>query len=251
MSTPVNVPPVGESVSQVVLLRWIKNDGDVVAKDEPIAELETDKANVEMPSPAAGSLRTSGKIGESYKVGDMIGTLEDSNGSAKASTPAAVPAKAVVVTPAPPAALAPAATPTASAKNDDLRPSVRRLVEENKLDAGSIPGTGPGGKVTKEDVTRHMDAKPEAPAAPAPSSAPLTTAAQITPPPSAATPAPGSRPLAPADESAIGFDANGLKRVPMTKIRKRIAQTLVQAQQTAAILTTFNEVDMSQIMALR
>jgi 2-oxoglutarate dehydrogenase E2 component (dihydrolipoamide succinyltransferase) len=242
---------MGESVSQAVLLRWTKKDGDTVAKDDVIAELETDKANTELNAPAAGVLKTLAKPGDTVKVGDVIAQLGEGGAapaapaaSAPAAKPATAEAKAGIPTPA-----QSSSADAPAAKTDDLRPSVRRLVEENKLDPTSIAGTGPGGKVTKDDVLKHMEAKP-APAAPAPAPAPAPAA------PTAAAPAqtamPGSRPLpAGSDEASVPFDANGLKRVPMSKIRKRIAATLVEAQRTAAILTTFNEIDMSQIMALR
>jgi 2-oxoglutarate dehydrogenase E2 component (dihydrolipoamide succinyltransferase) len=129
-------------------------------------------------------------------------------------------------------------------KAEDLRPSVRRLVEENKLDPAAIAGTGPAGKIIKEDVVRHMEAKPRRPAHRRPRR-PSRIASRPPRPPAAGALAPTG------DEKTIPFDAQGLKRVPMSKIRKRIAATLVEAQRTAAILTTFNEVDMSQIMALR
>lgn len=246
---------MGESVSQAVLLRWTKNDGDRVAKDEVIAELETDKANAELNAPAAGVLTTKAKPGDTVKVGDVIAMLDEAGAGAKpaAKAPEAKPAETkstgptASANPSPgiPSAAASSSADAPAAAAPDLRPSVRRLVDENNLDAAAIAPTGPGGKIIKEDVIRHMEAKPAAAPAPAPAAKPEAK-------PSPATPAPGSRPLpASTDESVGGYDDNGLKRVPMSKIRKRIAQTLVQAQQTAAILTTFNEVDMSQIMALR
>ena len=256
MPTDIVVPPLGESVTEAVLLRWIKNDGDAVNRDEPLAELETDKANVDLPSAAAGVLRQSKKAGDTVKVGETIARIEEGSGAAPgASAKAAAPAAATV--PASPAAAAiPAAgahPPEARASSkEDLRPSVRRLVEENKLDPAAITATGPGARILKEDVVRHLDEqkKPSgngpsgngasaAPAAPAPAAAPRAAAPPVTPAPSAAM-------------ASLGpFDASGIQRVPMTRIRKRIAERLVQAQQTAAILTTVNEVDMSAVMALR
>lgn len=249
MATSVPVPPMGESVSEAVLLRWTKNDGDRVSKDEVIAELETDKANAELNAPAAGVLATKAKPGDKVKVGDIIATLDENGAVAKASAPAAKPADSKATGPTASANPSPGIpSPAASSSADapaaqDLRPSVRRLTEENNLDASKIAGTGPGGKIIKEDVLKHMEAKPEAVPQPATQPAPAVT--------KPATEQPGSRSLPPADDSVGGYDASGQKRVAMTKIRKRIAATLVQAQQTAAILTTFNEVDMSQIMALR
>ena len=269
---------MGESVTQAVLLRWVKNDGDTVAKDDVLAELETDKANVELPAPAAGVLRTAVKPGDTVQVGQSIATLDENGTGGKAAAGGgtgagaapAVNAAAGRTTTAPPTSNqtgsanpkpgvptpsdssdaptsssgAAAKAEGSSAKAEDLRPSVRRLVGENNLDPAAIAGTGPGGKIIKEDVVRHMEAKP----AGGGQAAPPTTQPSSQP----ATPPPGSRPITPAgDEKTIPFDAQGLKRVPMSKIRKRIAATLVEAQRTAAILTTFNEVDMSQIMALR
>lgn len=245
---------MGESVSQATLLRWTKNDGDRVAKDEVIAELETDKANAELNAPAAGVLATQAKAGDTVKVGDIIAMLNDGAAAPAAAKPAApkpttsnetASANPTAGVPSPSASSSAESSAPAAASTQDLRPSVRRMVDENKLDASAIAPSGPGGKIIKEDVIRHMETKPAPAAAAAPEAKPTETRA--TPP----TPQPGSRPLPPTDESVGDYDGNGQRRVAMSKIRKRIAQTLVQAQQTAAILTTFNEVDMSQIMALR
>jgi 2-oxoglutarate dehydrogenase E2 component (dihydrolipoamide succinyltransferase) len=246
MPTNIVVPSLGESITEATLLRWLKNEGDYVASEEPVAELETDKANVDIPSSAAGVLRQAKKPGDTVKVGETIAQVEEgakpaapSGGAAASSTPAK---------PIPSAIPASGTHPTesrASAKVEDLRPSVRRLVEENKLDPAAITPTGPGARIIKEDVVRHLDEQKQSngkgtTTAPPPASAGLVTSVTSSPtkPPT----------TAPATE---GFDAHGVKRVPMSKIRKRIAERLVQAQQTAAILTTFNEVDLSAIMALR
>jgi 2-oxoglutarate dehydrogenase E2 component (dihydrolipoamide succinyltransferase) len=195
------------------------------------------------------------------KVGQVIAMLHENGDGAKAAPAATTTAPrtstATAAANPQPGIPSPAASSSADApaavKTDDLRPSVRRMVEENKLDPAGIVASGPGGKITKEDVIKHM----ETPAQPAPqaTAGPATGGSQVAPPPansSQATPQPGGRPIAQgSDEATIPFATDGTKRVPMTKIRKRIAATLVQAQQTAAILTTFNEVDMSQIMALR
>jgi 2-oxoglutarate dehydrogenase E2 component (dihydrolipoamide succinyltransferase) len=260
---------MGESVTQATLLRWVKNDGDQVAKDDVIAELETDKANAELNALGSGVLKTSVKPGDTVKVGQVIAMLLDNGEAVKAApglrtaaetktSSASAAANPQPGIPSPAASSSADAAATAS-KTDDLRPSVRRMVEENKLDPAAIQASGPGGKITKEDVVKHMESRPaEQPAAEtaasagSPTAGPPTSGAQVTPPPSASSPQPGSRPIAQGtDEATIPFGPDGTKRVAMTKIRKRIAQTLVQAQQTAAILTTFNEVDMSQIMSLR
>lgn len=244
MPTNIDVPPLGESVTEAVLLRWLKEDGAYVAADEPLAELETDKANVDLPARAGGVLRHAKKPGDTVHVGETIARIDEA--PAPAGKPAATGAAAATAPQAPTALAAPApGTHPREARAgtklaEDLRPSVRRLVEENKLSPAAIAPTGPGGRITKEDALRHMEAT-----GPRKSDGqPAATAPAVSPAPPA--PAPGS------GLAALGpFDASGVKRVPMSKIRKRIAERLVQAQQTAAILTTFNEIDMSAVMALR
>ena len=239
MPTNVDVPPLGESVSEAVLLRWLKNDGDAVTVGEPLAELETDKANVDLPSTAAGVLRRAKDAGATVKVGEVIARIEEGTGGNGAPVKAAPEAKS-----AQPPAPAPAAP--SPAKPEDLSPAVRRMVEENNLDPTKVKATGPSGRLTKEDVQAHLDAqgvnksdRAQVETERAEKPAPAKTAA-----PAAAPPAPPQPAPAPASQG-------GVRREPMSKIRKRIAQNLVQAQQTAAILTTFNEVDLSQVMALR
>ena len=240
MPTNVDVPPLGESVREAVLIKWHKQDGDTVAAAEPIAELETDKANVDVPAPAAGVIRRVKKEGDTVSIGETIARI-DENGAAGKSAPPATSGKA----PAPAASDA-KAQGKAETRPEDMRPSVRRLAEENKLtsaDLKGITGSARGGQVTKEDVVAQLDKGKSAPAPSAPS-AKLQTA----PPAPAPQPAPApSRALAQIGD----FGPDGTKRVPMTKIRKKIAERLIEAQQTAAILTTFNEVDMSAIMDLR
>jgi 2-oxoglutarate dehydrogenase E2 component (dihydrolipoamide succinyltransferase) len=258
MPTNVDVPPLGESVREAVLIKWHKNDGDTVTDQEPLAELETDKANVDVPAPAAGVLRRVKNEGDTVAIGDTIARIDEggsgAGGNAKQQAAPAQPqaAKAASETkppttpggagyggqvaaptkPASPPVTAPAASNKSSAQGtEDFRPSVRRIVEENKLDPADLKGTGPGGKVTKEDATRLAESGPSRPNEPREEEA---------------------RPLALAPTSAIFVnESDGIKRVPMTKIRKKIAERLVQAQQTAAILTTFNEVDMSAIFDIR
>ena len=262
MPTNVDVPALGESVREAVLIKWHKQDGDTVAADEPVAELETDKANVDVPSRAAGVFKRVVSEGQTVQIGATIaqvfasgeaGAPSANGGGKSAATPKAAPAAPA------PAAPAPDAKPQAKAeaKPEDLRPSVRRLVEENKLNPSDLKGTGRGGQVTKEDVVAQLgkgkvndadQAQREARAAEA-TPAPSGAKPQVAAAPAAAAP-PASAPTRAL--SALGeFNADGTKRVPMTKIRKKIAERLVQAQQTAAILTTFNEVDMSAIMDMR
>jgi len=239
MPTNIEIPPLGESITEAVLLRWLKNDGDYVAVDEELVELETDKANVPLPSRAAGVLRQAKKAGDTVRVGETIARIDEAPVGAKAPPipqKAAVPSAASAVAPRPPVT-APVAQTQSLAQ--DLRPSVRRLVEENKIDPATIGATGPGGRIIKDDVLRKID-EAKTPAgngrAAAGAMLPAVTPPALSPPTSDAT---GS------------FDASGVMRVPMSKIRRRIAERLVSAQNNAAILTTFNEIDLSAVMALR
>ena len=234
MATDVRIPQLGESIKSAVLLKWHKTDGQAVAVDEPLAELETDKANVDIPSPSSGVVKLLRKEGQTVSVDEIIASIDE---SAKPSAPARAPAT-VVQSAAPPSA-PPAPKPATSAgKVEDLSPSVRALVVENNLDAKSIPATGPGGRLTKQDVEAFIAARSKK-SDPAPSK-PATIAA----PPPLPTPAAAPKPVA--------RDAGtGERREPMGKMRQRIAKTMVEAQHTAAILTTFNEIGMTQVMELR
>ena len=269
MPTKVQVPPLGESVTQAVLVSWHKKDGDTVAIDEPICELETDKANVDLPANSAGVLRRLKNEGETVNVGDAVAEIGEAG--VPAASPPATPAAATapkdgLPTPAesssaPTAVASPAAA--AQVPLEDLSPAVRRLVEEHKLDPASIPPTGPGGRLTKEDVQKHLQERPQlqAPARQQPSP-PIFLPAQaeppITPPPTPPRPPVSAKPSAtpttpptPTGDGKLAFNDKGVAREPMTKIRKRIAETLVQARQVAAILTTFNEVDLTEVLSLR
>jgi 2-oxoglutarate dehydrogenase E2 component (dihydrolipoamide succinyltransferase) len=240
MPTNVDIPPLGESVTEAVLLRWIRNEGDYVAADEPLAELETDKANVDLPAPSTGILRRAKEPGERVQVGETIARIDEAAPGTKPPSPSAAAAQATMTAqPKVPAATAPPPPAAPAAVNtDDLRPSVRRMVVENKLSPATITPTGPGGRIIKEDVQKVLDehGKDNGQVAPAPA-----TRSASAPPPR----------VGEATQGPTSFDASGTKRVPMTKIRKRIAERLVQAQHTAAILTTFNEVDLSEVMNLR
>ncbi len=241
MAINVDIPGMGDSVREAVLIKWHKSDGEVVTKDELLCELETDKANVDLPSPAAGVLRKVKDAGATVQVGETVARIDDAGGATvakpAASTPAATPA-------AKPAPAAPAADTNKSPAGDEPSPAVRRLLEENKLDASKVTATGPGGRLTKEDVLKHLEEMPEV--IPATAAEPSAAPAKPAKVESAVVPA-----TPPAPSPVLGFDADGTRRTPMTKIRARIAKTLVEAQQTAAILTTFNEVDLSEIMAIR
>jgi 2-oxoglutarate dehydrogenase E2 component (dihydrolipoamide succinyltransferase) len=223
----IRVPTLGESVTEATIGKWFKKPGDAVAVDEPLVELETDKVTIEVPAPAAGVLSgISVKDGETVAVGALLGEIKEGAGGA-AAKPAAKPAEAP-----PPAA--PAAAPpkpvAASAPPADtpLAPSVRRLSSESGVDASGVPGTGKDGRVTKGDMLAAIE---RAAARPTPVAAPAA-AIQVRAP-------------SPADDAARE------ERVKMTRLRQTIARRLKDAQNTAAMLTTFNEVDMGHVMALR
>jgi len=220
MATQVEVPSLGESIKEAVLLKWHKSDGERVATDDPICELETDKTNVDIRASIAGILHPSKGEGVTVAVGEIIASIDEAGAAAPA------PAKAAPV--APPA--------KAAGSPSDLSPAVRALVMENKLDPKSIPATGPGGRLTKEDVDKFLAKKPAAAPAPSPKPAP---------------PVPEKRPAPAAAVAPIIFDPGGTKREPMSKMRKRIAQNLVEAQHNTATLTTFNEIDLTAVMDLR
>jgi 2-oxoglutarate dehydrogenase E2 component (dihydrolipoamide succinyltransferase) len=225
MSTEVKVPTLGESVTEATIGEWLKQPGEAVALDEPIASLETDKVAVEVPSPVAGVMgQQVAAVGDTVNVGATIATIEAGDGKA-AATATAPAAKAEAAAPAP-AATAPApATEDSGDGVTTLSPAVRRLVLEHGLDPSRIKGTGKDGRLTKEDVLAAANAAPEA----APAVAPTP----------AATPA------------ASGAPGRREERVKMTRMRQTIAKRLKAAQDTAAMLTTFNDVDMSAVMATR
>lgn len=216
MPVDIIVPPAGESITEVQISEWTKKVGEQIKADDILVLIETDKVTLEVPAPVSGTLTSiTVEAGADASVGDIIGTMEE-GAVATASTPASAPAAA----PATPAQ-APAAATT-------VMPAAQRELAQRGLSAGDVQATGPGGRLLKEDVLKHQ---PAAPATPAPAAAP-----------SAAKPAP--KPAAPAG-------AREEEVVPMSPMRKKIASRLVEAQQTAALLTTFNEVDMSAVMGLR
>ena len=254
----IEVPEMGESVAEATLLEWLVKDGAWVEQDEEICEMETDKANVNVPSPAAGVIALAGTADETYAVGDVIGTLDpdakpsaDGGGSTHAPAPNAEASAATTGQGGAPTAAGTGGTPgnpsagVASEKLEDLAPAVRRMVAEHGLNPDDIEGTGRGGRLTKADVLNAVDGKAGStngqPPAPAPSTAPAKApdAAKASPPP------------APEPVRVQTSGGQETRRVPMSKIRKRIAQNLLNAQQNAAILTTFNEVDLTEVMALR
>jgi 2-oxoglutarate dehydrogenase E2 component (dihydrolipoamide succinyltransferase) len=217
MATEIRVPTLGESVSEATIGKWFKKPGDAVKADEPILELETDKVTLEVNAPAAGVLaEIVAKDGESVGVGALLGSISQ-GGAGAAGAPAAAPAPAA---PAP----APAAAP-AKAASADHGPAVSRLAAETGVNPAAVAGSGKDGRVTKGDMLAAVATGGAAAAAPA---APVAVRAPSAP-----------------------VDASREERVRMTKLRQTIARRLKDAQNTAAMLTTFNEVDMSAVMALR
>jgi 2-oxoglutarate dehydrogenase E2 component (dihydrolipoamide succinyltransferase) len=219
MTTEVRVPQLPESVADATLVAWHKKVGDSVARDENLADLETDKVVLEVPAPAGGVIKSLDKnAGSTVTSGELLAVIEEQAGATTgASKPAPKEPKKVAESRKPEPA--PAAAPTASPPRKEesagkLSPAARRLVEENKLSADQIAGSGRDGRITKSDVAHHLDATPQAPV-------------------------------------AASAGARMDQRVPMSRLRARIAQRLVEAQSTAALLTTFNEVDMQALLALR
>ena len=222
MAIEITVPVLGESVVEATIARWIKKSGDAVAADEPVVELETDKVTLEVPAPVNGTLTDIiAAEGATVEVGALLAMMEEGAAPAKAEAPKAEAAKAEAPAPAAPA---PVASAPAASSNHPLSPAVRRLVEENNLNPAAIPASGKDGRLTKGDVQDAI-AKGIGKAAPMASAA--------------------SAPVAPRKDDARE------ERVPMSRLRRMIAQRLKEAQNTAAMLTTFNEVDMTELMKLR
>ncbi|MFO1089064.1 MAG: 2-oxoglutarate dehydrogenase complex dihydrolipoyllysine-residue succinyltransferase [Hyphomicrobiales bacterium] len=239
MTTEIKVPTLGESVTEATIAQWFKKEGDAVKADEPLVELETDKVTVEVPAPASGVLSSiSAKPGETVNVGAILGAIAE-GAAAAAAKPAAAKAEAKATpAPAPAAAKAPPADAT-------LSPAVRKAVTEKGIDPATVAGTGKDGRLTKGDVLA-ASAKP---AAPAPASPPRQP--EAAPAASLAIPAVPAAPAAQARAPSAPEDQAREERVRMTRLRATIARRLKDAQNTAAMLTTFNEVDMSAVMALR
>ena len=251
MSTEIKVPTLGESVTTATVARWLKKAGEAVAVDEPLVELETDKVTVEVPAPVAGTLGAiQAAEGAEVEVGALLATLEAGGGAkpapaAAANPPAGVNAPPQARGPVSRPATPPAATPPSPATQSGIAPSAvvpgvhvppgetvpaaapvhppmpsaAKMMEERGLSAGAVPGTGKDGRVTKGDVLSFLG-----------------------------RPAPAAAPAAP---KAARADVEGEERVKMTRLRRTVAQRLKEAQNTAAMLTTFNEVDMTAAMALR
>ncbi len=218
MAIEIKAPTFPESVADGTVATWHKKPGDAVKRDELIVDIETDKVVIEVLAEADGVLAQIIKNeGDTVLSNELLGTLGE--GGAAAPVPAAQAA----------AAPAQAAAPAAAGDDQILSPAARKIAEENGIDPNSIAGTGKGGRVTKEDVVAAVEAKKNAPAA-----------------------APAAKPAAPAAAAPVFATGDRTeKRVPMTRLRAKIAERLVEAQSSMAMLTTFNEVDMTEVMALR
>ncbi|MDE1153228.1 MAG: 2-oxoglutarate dehydrogenase complex dihydrolipoyllysine-residue succinyltransferase [Micavibrio sp.] len=221
MATDIVVPALGESVQEATVAKWLKKIGDSIAVDEPLVELETDKVTLEVNAKSAGVLKEiKVQTGSNVAVGAVLGVITEGAAGAKAAK-AEAPSKTEAPKEAPKAAQV-AAKPTSNSNDTFLSPAVRKIVDDKNVDTAGIAGTGKDGRLTKGDV---LDALNKAPAAPAAK--------------------------APAAPSGPRNNADREERVRMTRLRQRIAERLKEAQNTAAMLTTFNEVDMSHVMALR
>ena len=230
--TDIRVPTLGESVTEATIGKWFKKAGDTVAVDEPLVELETDKVTIEVPAPAAGVLsEIAAKDGETVAVGALLGQIKDGAGAAPSKAtpqPAGQPDKKTSTTAPIAAAGGLPVTERAPSGDQPLAPSVRKMSAESGVDPAGVAGTGKDGRVTKGDM---MAAIERAASQPVPAGQPVAAVQMRAP--------------SPADDAARE------ERVKMTRLRQTIARRLKDAQNTAAMLTTFNEVDMSAVMALR
>jgi 2-oxoglutarate dehydrogenase E2 component (dihydrolipoamide succinyltransferase) len=235
MAIEVTVPNLPESVADATVIAWHKKTGERIGRDENLADLETDKVVLEVPSPIEGVVGEIFKeIGTTVAAGDVLAILEPLGEGGKAAQESSIPAAAETGN---------STLPTGQAGSGDetpvLSPSVRRLVMEHQVEVAALKGTGKGGRITKEDVERYLSVQENKPSP--------TAQPQPEPPGEKIRPASTSRP------PRVEPDQEGRpeRRVPMTRIRARIAERLLQAQQNAAILTTFNEVNLKRVMELR
>jgi 2-oxoglutarate dehydrogenase E2 component (dihydrolipoamide succinyltransferase) len=231
MATEIKVPTLGESVTEATVGQWLKKPGEAVKADEPVVSLETDKVAVDVPAPVAGVLGDIiAKEGDTVEVGALLAYLNEGGAtaapSAPAAAPAAAPAKAEAAAPAP-AASAPAAEEEGEGGSLTLSPAVRRLVLEHGLDPSKIKGTGKDGRLTKDDVMAAAAAGTAKAAAGAPAAA------------------------APAADAPAAGPSRKQERVKMTRLRQTVAKRLKEAQNTAALLTTYNDVDMTNVIEAR
>jgi 2-oxoglutarate dehydrogenase E2 component (dihydrolipoamide succinyltransferase) len=266
MSTEIRVPQLPESVADATLVAWHKQPGDAIRRDENLADLETDKVVLEVPAPANGVVReirvqsgtvvTSGQVLAVIDDGDTAATMPvklSPAAMAAAAQAAATQAASSGSASLSKAAAVVAAATAAEAGRDGgkLSPSVRRLVEENRLDPAGIPASGRDGRLTKSDVVGFLDKKPAAAPAPAAAAAPAPAPAAAPPAASTGAARPGTAPAARAPAPAPASGSRAEQRVPMTRLRARIAQRLIEAQSTQALLTSFNEVDLTAVNELR
>jgi len=242
--TAIKVPPLGESIVEATVSRWLKNEGDAVAAGDTLVELETDKITVEVPALSAGVLaKRARNEGDVVKVDELLGELAEGAAAAAASAPAAAPAASAPAASAPPASApsAPAPAPPAQASAEvRASPAAQRVAAEQGVNLAGVTGTGRGGVVSKPDVIEHLAAGGTTATAPAAALAKPAAPAPAAPPSPVAAP---SRPLVAAGERET--------REKMTTRRKRIAENLLLSQSSTATLTTFNEIDMSAVSALR
>ena len=232
MAVEIIIPSVGESVQEAVLAEWFKKDGDLVHKDEPLFVIETDKVTLEVAAEIDGVLKISVAEGETVAIGMVVGSIEPTDAAPASETPVSkvkdekLPEPAApAATPAPPPVTPGPSPPPMTGDQPSLPPSVRRLIAEKNLDVTKIEGTGPGGRISKGDVLLYLE------------QAPAGIPDKLEPPTDACLAVAGDQPVE--------------TRKPMSPIRKRIAARLLESKQNTAMLTTFNEIDMGQAMAMR
>ncbi|WP_372717795.1 2-oxoglutarate dehydrogenase complex dihydrolipoyllysine-residue succinyltransferase [Novipirellula sp.] len=251
-SINVDVPTVGESISEVQIGQWLKQEGDWVKDGEDLVEIETEKASVQIPAPGSGFLENIQKASEEFAlVGETIASIRLSDAPASNGTPPKEPAASASAEPSPsassggpsasnpPAAGGGATATTGGTTASFIMPAAKRLLEEHGLSQNQVPATGPGGRLLKEDVLAFVRNRGNAPAAPA------------APKPAASVPSPAPRPTASTSLVAESVPNRSEEVKPLSMLRRTIAARLVEAQQTAALLTTFNEIDMQPVMAIR
>jgi 2-oxoglutarate dehydrogenase E2 component (dihydrolipoamide succinyltransferase) len=238
MQVEIKIPTVGESIQEATIVEWFKQDGDIVQKDDLLFAIETDKVTLEIVAPEAGILSIRIARGTTAKIGAIAGILETEGIAGKGAPPPPSPAPPPIETPSP-VASPPSKRVAKEEKKADppsvesrfsepvFSPAVRRLLAEKNLDPAQIQPTGPGGRLTKGDILLYMEQGAAVPLAQPIASAPSVQAAPLS------------------------TDTSGVTRKPMSRIRKRIAERLVAAKQNTAMLTTFNEIDMSRAMAIR
>ncbi len=222
MTIEIKVPAMGESVTEATVARWFKKEGDAVKRDEPLLELETDKVTVEVPSPADGAIESiSVKAGDTVSVGAVLGAIAEGKSGKTSAVPASNPDAARPLPAEAPKAAKPAPAPASAPKSDaPAMPSAQRIAAESGISTASVAGTGRDGRVTKGDMLGALEAR-------------------------------SAKPVAAAAASGTRHNAGREEIVPMTRLRKTVALRLKESQNTAAQLTTFNEVDMTAVMAAR